>query len=304
MAAMPGIGLVHLVWVPCGLEPLRRFLRSYAENPAGIEHELLILINGFHSEGDLAGHLALLQDVRHRTLLVEKRHYDIQSYLLAARRFDLEYLCFVNSYSTILAGGWLAKLYRRLTEGGVGLVGATGSWESPYSNLLGPEVTDRSKPLYKRFGLLALRALNEHYFDPFPNYHLRTNGFLIRRDLLRRLHCETILGKWHTYRFESGKGSMTNQVLGLKQKVLVVDKHGRGYEPPDWYKSYTFRQGAQEDLLIADNRTEEYLHADPEKRVMLSRLAWGDRADPLEDRRWRPIGSAAKPRPPAKKTIF
>jgi hypothetical protein len=44
----------------------------------------------------------------------------------------------------------------------------------------------------------------------------------------------------------------------------------------DAWKSNTFRQNRQENLLIADKQTEIFDRSDPDGRAALTRLAWGD----------------------------
>jgi hypothetical protein len=80
-----------------------------------------------------------------------------------------------------------------------------------------------------------------------------------------------------TLLFESGKKSMTNQILGMNLEVLVVGKDGKAYEKEEWGESNTFRQGEQQNLLVADNRTNDYYYGDPETRARLAKYAWGDK---------------------------
>ena len=86
-------------------------------------------------------------------------------------------------------------------------------------------------------------------------------------------------GKMDVLRFESGKQSLTRQTLAKNLKAVVVGRDGKAYETERWYESYTFRSGEQRNLLIADNRTEQYAQADADTKQMLARLAWGDREE-------------------------
>jgi hypothetical protein len=58
----------------------------------------------------------------------------------------------------------------------------------------------------------------------------------------------------------------------------VVGRDGAAYEPAEWPNSRTFRVDEQENLLVADNRTDEYASADAATRAALRRMAWGDAA--------------------------
>ena len=73
---MPETDVVHLVWKPAGLEAFRKFVRSYSEHPAGAEHELIILYNGFRGD-DLADYRSSLQVAGHRELLTPRPSLDI-----------------------------------------------------------------------------------------------------------------------------------------------------------------------------------------------------------------------------------
>ncbi len=277
---MSDIGVVHLVRNSNGLEPIKKFLQSYAEYRSGIEHELVIIYKGFPGKETTAVYESLLKDFPHRTILVEDYGFDIQAYFAAAKTFSHYYYCFLNSFSTLLDHDWLLKLYSQVTKKNVGLVGATGSYESHLSDFIEEHKRSIKSPLAidNRLFLLKETMKYRYYFNPFPNYHIRTNGFIISRDILRRIRLGTVLSKMDAYRFEGGKKSLTKQVLQMRFNVLVVGKNGVGYEKEDWFRSGTFRQGTQENLLIADNQTNAYMSADFGHKRKLSHNAWGDRA--------------------------
>jgi hypothetical protein len=334
---MAGICLVHLVWKPLGVEPMRRFLDSYRQRGCGQEHRLVMLFHGFGGEGELGPWLAELEGVAHECLLTEGPSHDIPAYLWAARRIDGEYLSFVNSHSVILDGEWLAKLYAHARREGVGAAGATGSWAShssytlfemgkpsPYADIMADvkrhlperhpnrfalaeslEEAIRTAALPRRlalrfyyYGLVASyhrafngvrnrledrrrwRSLNPAEYPPFPAYHLRTNAFMIRRETMLGLKTWEMKGKEDSLKFESGRESMTYQLLRAGLKVLVVGRDGRGYEKEEWARSETFWQGAQRNLLVADNQTRDYEEGNALRRLYLSRSAWGEQAAP------------------------
>jgi hypothetical protein len=82
--------------------------------------------------------------------------------------------------------------------------------------------------------------------------------------------------KFSAYKFESGIEGMTNQVLRLGLRVLVVGRDGQGYPPELWHASNTYWQSRQENLLVADNQTDVYLTSDPAWAAELSFHAWGE----------------------------
>jgi hypothetical protein len=117
-------------------------------------------------------------------------------------------------------------------------------------------------------------------YDGFPAAHLRTNGFAIGRELLLSLRTGDLDTKNATYRFEAGRRSLTAQLLerGLDAHVVACDGSARA--PEDWPAAEVFWQGAQAQLLVADNQTRQYDEGDAAVREALSRYAWGPRARP------------------------
>jgi hypothetical protein len=129
------IAVVHLVWGPLGTVPLREFLTSYRRHKPGVDHELVVLFNNVPDE--LRPRLeAELGGVEHRLLSTPEPVQDLAAYAYAAGRLEHERVCFLNSYSTIQAPNWLAKLDHALDQPRAGLVGATGSWASLHSAVL------------------------------------------------------------------------------------------------------------------------------------------------------------------------
>jgi hypothetical protein len=264
------IGLVHLVWAPLGPEPLREFLGSYHEHPAGAEHELTIVLNGASSEpGDPArgALLAELEDTEHRLVSLERPVLDLAAYGQAARLLENEQLCFLNSYAVILAADWLRSLAGALEQPGVGLVAATGSWESQAEWLRG-----RVRHWPQQIAGLA-RARRD--YPRFPNPHVRTSSFMLERAGLLEMGLEQVHDKRTAYLLESGSQSLTRRVQERGLRPLVVSRDGRSHDVEEWPASHTFRSGRQENLLIADNQTREYAASSSGRRRRLSRDSWG-----------------------------
>ncbi len=299
---MADLAVVHLARRQNGIAPFKRFVASLRVYPAGVQHDLVIVFKGF--DGDCAEFDGLLEGVPHRRLFVPDRGFDINAYFEAAEQLDYAHFCFLNSYSRILADGWLEKLRRWSDVSGVGLVGATGSCQSiaggytrEQRNLASlPSLTQgwlrvqraardrRPHAMSQRLVRLLLRMLGVWHpsrdFPPFPNHHLRTNAFMASRDTLRRIRVGPLRLKLSAYKFESGKNSLTNQVRSLGLRVLVVGRDGKGYDPERWHLSNTFWQSREENLLVADNQTELYLSADAATRAELAQYAWGEQARP------------------------
>jgi len=296
------VALVHLVRRQNGVAPFKRFLDSMHEHPAGVPFDLVILFKGFHR--DSPEHDKLLEGIPHRRLFLSDRGYDIDAYFEAARQLDDARFCFVNSYSRILADGWLAKLLRWSQARGVGLAGATGSCQSIAGGYSAQDRRLRALPPVTQFWTRVGRALRDRRpkanaeralrlllrlagqwspardFPPFPNPHIRTNAFIASRDVLDRVRPGPLRLKLSAYKFESGRDSLTARVRRMGLRVLVVGRDGEAYEPERWHLSNTFRQSRAENLLVADNQTEFYLAGDAAKRAELAQYAWGENARP------------------------
>lgn len=268
------IALVHLVWVPLGPEPLREFLRSYHAHPAGVEHELTILLNGGQamdsaSEAEGPPLLAELDGTTHRLIRLERPLLDLAAYGEAAGRLGHEQICFLNSYCAPLADGWLAKLADALARPDVGLVAATGSWESQAEWI-------RGRPRHWPQQLVTMHGGRRDY-PRFPNPHLRTSSFMLERRRAVEMGLERAGDKRSTYLLESGRESITCQVQRQGLRAVVVGRDSEPYDVEGWPSSRTFRSGDQENLLVADNQTRDYAEASIRRRRRLSHDSWGEK---------------------------
>jgi len=288
---MKEICVVHLVRAQNGLEPFIRFLESYRQNCGGFNHDLLILFKGFDNQRAKSKHIKLLASFDHKTLDVIDKGFDIMAYFSAVNHYSEQYryFCFLNSFSVILDHDWLNKFYNIISRPNVGLVGATGSWQSLRGNkplwVLPIQIAFLQYRHYQGHSFLKRikRTLNEVWrqsyfliaFDRFPNFHIRTNAFMISGELLQQVKCPKINNKLDTYRFESGSKGLTKQILKIGKKVILVGKNGEGYEKEDWHISNIFWQANQKNLLVADNQTRDYQNGTTQRRAHLQRTAWG-----------------------------
>ena len=97
-------------------------------------------------------------------------------------------ICFLNTNTVLISENWLLKLVVNLNQPRVGLVGATGSFES-------------------------LSSINR-LFPRFPNVHIRSNAFLIRRDHAEKIFSDlNIRRKEDAYLAESGPDSITRRII-------------------------------------------------------------------------------------------
>lgn len=218
-----------------------RFVESYAEHPAGLAHDLLIVQKtGSHwlpstcAGFDQADHLAFVEH--------PNEGYDIQSLQrVCAGNFEYDQVCWLGSRSRILHDNWLGIL-SRVASGRAGAAAASGSFEAGVS-------------------------------QQRPNAHLRTNGLVIAPTLLNSLGFNTCYTRVDCYEFEHGIFSLYRRLVASGYQPMVAAADGCGYPCDLWAFSGTFRKGEQENLLIADRQTDAYMKAGPEERDVLTKMA-------------------------------
>jgi hypothetical protein len=301
---------VHLARASNGLDPYQRFLSSYRRHSTSPPHELAIVLKGFDDERAIEQYRALATDICEHWLEVPDDGFDLGAYRRAALSLGHRQLVFMNSFSVICTDTWLEIMSSIASSDRVGAVGATGSWASQASYLrfelaLGgsyhrvfadrvgtirtlaslspnePPPTPAPDPL--RGALSGWRTLANFAiaYRSFPNPHLRTNCFLIDRDVWLRVCSDVPTDKGLAYRFESGRRGLTARLKAMGLRALVVGRDGRSYESSQWPESRTFWQGDQENLLVEDNQTRSYRDGDANVRRALSGFAWGRLADPV-----------------------
>ena len=356
MTSRNRVALAYLARHAEGVAPLRRFLESYTCHPPGIEHELVVVYKGYPQASALDAARAVFASLPHRGIEVEDAGYDIGAYLTAAARLDHDYLCFVNTFAEVAADGWLGHLYRNAAAPGVGIAGATGSYESLFSSLrlanklrwlcnearipyderlvhyydfiIGTacrvwKARGEGRPvsvveaLRARLSALHLRyagsvspldtfrpvspqsPLDDQYethwrqlllpgrlmadyaqFPPFPNPHIRSNGFMVGRERLLEFGFKVPETKMAACAFESGADSLTSRLRRKGYRAVVVDSGGRGHDVRDWSRSRVFRLAGQEDLVLHDNQTRRFDDMRAGERVTHRRMTWGDYIGP------------------------
>jgi hypothetical protein len=181
------------------------------------------------------------------------------TYWRAAQHLKCEFLCFMNTYSEPLVSGWLEKLATPVLSRIADVAGATGAYEA---------------------------TLKE---TTFPNPSLRTNAFLINRELYLALEGVDSADRQAALMFENGQKSMTRQILEKGGRVVVVNGDGEAFDIHRCHEANAFRSLGPQNLLVADNRTREYETADEETKAKLRRFAWGGRKP-----RWRFFRSALR----------
>jgi hypothetical protein len=313
------LAVVHLVRRANGIEPFERFIESYRRHPAGMPHELVLVLKGFDGDASTEPYRRHASALGGRWLVMDDYGFDLGSYRRAASELAHRRLLFINSFSVILADDWLALLAAAESEARIGAVAASGSWGSRashvrYHNRLGgpyarvfPDqavtsrvfaqltsentepapnaaVTASAAPLAARLTgpmrALAHVAREAIQFAQFPCPHLRTNGLLIERKLWLEVCPLSPRDKLTAHRLESGRRGITARLRAAGLHVAIVGRDGRSYTSDEWPASVTYWQGNQENLLIGDNQTRSYQEGDALRRRVLAGYAWGEQAAP------------------------
>jgi hypothetical protein len=136
MSTAPRAAVVYLARKAEGLEPLERFASAYRRHPAGEDHDLVVIYKGFEpGDAELADAERAFADLHSRSLFIDDQGIDITAYLDAAERLEHDEICFLNTFSEPDDDHWLRKLLDNLRRDGVGIIGATGSYESLRSSM-------------------------------------------------------------------------------------------------------------------------------------------------------------------------
>jgi hypothetical protein len=244
------VAVVHLVRRGNPEHFFQRFTSSYLLHPAGMEHSMQFILKGV-DDLDADKYRRKIDSLipSASVLVLDDRGFDITAYRIAASLAKADFIVFLNSYAAIEADGWLEKLMKPLLKNpAVGVVGATGNWET---------IDDAT---------------------PFPNAHIRTNGFAIRRSDFLSVRTGSLDSKFACQQFEAGVDGLTQQLLSRGMEPYVVDKNGKISARDQWPHSRTFRSGDQELLLISDNRTRQYQYGSSRHRMKLAKLSWDNQA--------------------------
>lgn len=326
------IAVLYLARHAEGLAPVLRFARSYQEFAAGVAHDLIVIHKGSHESCSTDDVTAAFKGVPHRALHLPDDGFDIGAYQRANAQIDHDVVCCLNTFSEILAPNWLQILTGPLSDPGVGIVGATASYESinDSTRLLNKAIWHMTEAKFNRafadyFQFLLIHSptwaekfkarptmkqrwrgikarwrgvdaridsarlddrwlreatAHDHIrrcsgFPAFPNPHVRSSGFAVRRtDLLAATR--PIADKLDACEFESGVNSLTRTILKSGRRALVANRARKYFDVADWPKSQTFRLGTQSGLLIADGRTRDFGAMGSDERALHVVMSWGD----------------------------
>lgn len=112
-------------------------------------------------------------------------------------------------------------------------------------------------------------------FPPFPNPHVRSNAFVIRRRDFLEWSDSVAADKIACCEFESGWSGMSRRAIERAQRFLIVGANGSAYDVDAWPDSGTFRNVHQHNLLFEDNQTRSYNRMSPRMKELHRWMSWG-----------------------------
>lgn len=271
---MKNIAAFYLARRAEGFSKFETFAASYRRHAAGIEHDFIVIAKGF-DDSEFIELSRIFDGIPHQMIrLDDEIGFDLHAYVLAAKMAENSIVCFLNTHTRLRADNWLIQLYTGFKTDGVGLSGAFASYES----LANPRMQKwRSlRWLMTISHALHIAQRQTDGFPRFPNPHIRTNVFLLRRDVFLSMPVPEKT-KRSCFLFESGADGLTATVKKQGLKAVAVGANGRVYSELDWPSSHGFRLKSQSNLLAEDNMTDLFRDASGGRRRFLSKRAWGIR---------------------------
>lgn len=229
-----------------GLESTEKFLESYDVHPAGAEHELVIIAKGWESTKDYKVMCEMVKNRNAKIIDLPDDGFDLGAYFRVVGLLDSDYVMFFSSFTTIESDNWLLKFTKTFeSDRSIQLAGAMGSWES----------SGRTT---------------------FPNYHIRTTGFILKREIFLEYisTCDFPETKEDSYQIEHGENSLTKFILNKGYKAVVVNSDGEVFTPENWIYSQTFRSPGERSMF-SDKHTKMYLDLNEDGKRLLELPTWG-----------------------------
>ena len=269
---------------PYGIGHFKTFADSYYRFAAGCKHQLLIAFNGvgLKHPNPPEEYFAYLKGIGGRAdkCFYYQQGQDLEVYQQVASEVQTGYILFLNSYSMLQAANWL-KHYVDNFDNRWGLLvpvpPARATIPQYFKNM--PARWEAEKGFFYNFRKYKLFVKAFFYwrflFRPFPNPHIRTNAFMVRRELFLTMQPGPVDTKFRAYQFENGRKSLTAFYKAKGLKTLVVDSNGKTYAPADWKNSRTFWMAGRKTCWCLITRPGCIPDASTEEKKTMTWLAWG-----------------------------
>ena len=134
-----GVSVLYLARLQDGLKEITEFFQSYRIFPTKVDHDLVVVVKGVEREKDCETIISLLDRCSVAANLIwvpDEIGFDIDTYKWVAthHKIQTEYILCLKTSSRICSSSWLEKYIELFADPAVGLVGATGSYESLQSS--------------------------------------------------------------------------------------------------------------------------------------------------------------------------
>jgi hypothetical protein len=238
---------------------LKNFVDSYIKYPSGLDHQLYLIVKNLSRIEIKEIIEPIFINCKYKIIQVTKRGFDMGAYYQFAGQINEELIFPINTNTLFRTHDWLKKIHNNFTPS-TGILGSSGSFEQ-------------------------IKTANQYqdYFESFPNPHIRTNGFMIRRLLFMKIVESYLLSikkknfttKIDTFRFESGKKGLTRYLLKYKYDIKIIGANGRAYSIKNWPLSDTFRCNNQANMIISDRQTKYFDNRIYYHKKFFSKMTWG-----------------------------
>ena len=264
--------VVYLACKPLGIEYLKDFVKNYKYFDSGYNHDLIVCFKQFENYKELDPwkkeiSLKFIEFYDDNSQM----DYDIGSYLRIAKSYPKRKILFLGTYTVPNKKSWLKIFLNHYSEKTI--IGSSGSWASLASQFLNLEYSQYTIFQQIRWGLFHLLKVKL-----FPNPHIRTTGFFINSDDLLevKVNKEKLVKKIETNYFESGRNSLSNQLLRKGFRLIIVNSDNKSFDINEWNKSKTFCLDNQEKLIFLDNKTNQFLKASNKIKKKMTQSHWGN----------------------------
>lgn len=250
---------------------LKKFIDNYKFFSSGINHKLVICLKLLNDDKVSNVKNFLLKEKVEFELFIDvnkNNDYDFGSYSRVADKYKDYLIFFLNASSRPVFSSWLKLVVNNYKINTI--IGTTASYESHENNI-------KLKKFYKIISYTYKKIRNKINFNPFPNPHLRTTGFLINaKDYINFYNNKSCKSKFDAWKIESGKSSITNFFLNKNFNTLLINSDGKSFNPLDWHSSNTYCFKETSKLLISDRHTRKYDNMNNKEREHIIKVVWGN----------------------------
>lgn len=270
---------------------VKNFFDSYKKYNAGYNHNLFIAAKSYENNPAAYDKLRdFAKENNAKIIDLPDDGMEFAAFYRSAKQCTSEYIFFITTNSYILKNDWLKFFVQAAAKNeNYKFIGAMGSWGNAFTNIFKKILNkliirfskhhvsqgSRSMPPFKT----KLLMLKDTIFNPmpFPNYHIRTNAFLIDKQLYIDYMDKQGFPKtrYDAYKIECGHNSLTNFIKSHGFDVGIVGADAKLYKMPEWDKSETFRNASLKNLIIGDLLTTNYLNSSTAAKIRLEKQTWG-----------------------------